>query len=570
MLPTYDLQKMRFEGIVDEHGRDHYNDITFLSFFGPEKEDRRLDLAVKKAAAAMTTQANAITGRRGRSLLGDCVDPEHRSDLIMPTFALENWQRSGVKGRARRKLVIVATSGGAYRAAYWTSLVLDELTRQSKPNELVDRRNQLEGINDSIKLITGASGGMVAGAYYAALAQDRRDGAHTSSVETTLDQDILTYNDPGAVLDGRRSTGRDSLTNVAKHLLMRDLPNMIWPFGGKTDRGIALQSQWTTLNNTSFHDLVAGEKEGWRPSIIFSPMLVETGQPLLISNLNLKGMQPFNGNQTEIFFDLFPCSQQTFTAATAVRMNATFPYISPAVSLPTKPERRVVDAGYFDNYGISTAAAYLSDPKVRRWIDRTIDDVILIEIRAFPTGLSGELACAGKQGERNINVDEIVDQVKNPALASSSIGASLAKASSGGTTFEVKEKTVDEQEVETIKSQVNDVFQDWISHYSETGSRLEQFEWLSNPVEAAVSARSASMVFRNSQAMDKVRSLYEHTRISSVVFVNNTGASLNWHLSESEMSEMRACFNNQWTSNYQTLLGLWNAEPIRRDVLARK
>ena len=39
-------------------------------------------------------------------------------------------------------------------------------------------------------------------------------------------------------------------------------------------------------------------------------------------------------------------------------MNASFPYISPAVSLPVDPPRRVVDAGYYDNYGVNLAAAW--------------------------------------------------------------------------------------------------------------------------------------------------------------------------------------------------------------------
>ena len=39
-------------------------------------------------------------------------------------------------------------------------------------------------------------------------------------------------------------------------------------------------------------------------------------------------------------------------------MNASFPYISPAVSLPVDPPRRVVDAAYYDNYGVNLAAAW--------------------------------------------------------------------------------------------------------------------------------------------------------------------------------------------------------------------
>ena len=36
-----------------------------------------------------------------------------------------------------------------------------------------------------------------------------------------------------------------------------------------------------------FRELAAGEAEGWRPSLVFSPMLLEDGRRLLISNLDL-------------------------------------------------------------------------------------------------------------------------------------------------------------------------------------------------------------------------------------------------------------------------------------------
>ena len=41
------------------------------------------------------------------------------------------------------------------------------------------------------------------------------------------------------------------------------------------------------------------------------------------------------------FFRLFPESRARFHLSTAARMNATFPFLSPAVSLPTRPPRRI-------------------------------------------------------------------------------------------------------------------------------------------------------------------------------------------------------------------------------------
>lgn len=89
---------------------------------------------------------------------------------------------------------------------------------------------------------------------------------------------------------------------------------------------------------------------------------------MLISNLNLGFLSHAMGNllnsQDHVyaypaveFFKLFPDEVSRFEIAMAVRLNASFPYVSPALYLPTDPYRRVVDAGYYDNYGIAVAAS---------------------------------------------------------------------------------------------------------------------------------------------------------------------------------------------------------------------
>ena len=56
---------------------------------------------------------------------------------------------------------------------------------------------------------------------------------------------------------------------------------------------------------------------------------------------------------------LFPDRADRFKLSTAVRTSASFPFFSPATTLPTLPRRRVVDAGYYDTYGVSLAASWL-------------------------------------------------------------------------------------------------------------------------------------------------------------------------------------------------------------------
>jgi hypothetical protein len=144
-----------------------------------------------------------------------------------------------------------------------------------------------------------------------------------------------------------------------------------------------------------FADLRALEGQGRLPSLVFSPMTVEDGRRVLISNLDLHYMTETlldSGTDTDKpkrlstsaleLFKLFP-EAGSFKLGTAARLNAAFPYFSPACELPTQPRRHLVDAGYYDNYGISVAAAWVDQH--REWlanIDNTYG-VVVLQIRAF-------------------------------------------------------------------------------------------------------------------------------------------------------------------------------------------
>jgi hypothetical protein len=63
---------------------------------------------------------------------------------------------------------------------------------------------------------------------------------------------------------------------------------------------------------------------------------------------------------------------------TALRMNATFPYITPNVVLPSVPPMEVIDAGLADNFGVSDALRFLF--VFREWIEANTSGVILVRI----------------------------------------------------------------------------------------------------------------------------------------------------------------------------------------------
>jgi hypothetical protein len=69
---------------------------------------------------------------------------------------------------------------------------------------------------------------------------------------------------------------------------------------------------------------------------------------------------------------------------TALRMNATFPYVLPNVWLPTNPVVDVMDAGFRDNFGEQTAIRFLN--VFREWVLKNTGGLVLIQIRDRKTG----------------------------------------------------------------------------------------------------------------------------------------------------------------------------------------
>ena len=313
----------------------------------------------------------------------DPNDPDLRlppePPLCDPVEALKAWRGGWAEG-AKPKLVIFALSGGAYRASFWCGAVMDRLALESRPD------GALAGLTGNVRLIAGASGGMVAGALFAA-----RHGLPEGIAD--LDEGInacITFEvDDHQAACGRPLRGpRDSLTPVAAELL-DDMARALVPMRCGTDRGRVLDAQWPTLAR-NFKAQAEAEAAGTAPALVFSPMTIESGSVMFVSNLDLGLLREHfpgedkNRDSAELF-KIWPEAQGRLTLATAVRLSASFPYVSPAVSLPTRPSRRLVDAGYYDNFGIDVATAFLNVGAVRRWVLEHCSGVAIIEMRAFPS-----------------------------------------------------------------------------------------------------------------------------------------------------------------------------------------
>ncbi len=322
-------------------------------------------------------------------------------------------------GVGKRPVALVCVSGGGSRAAAWTMKVLTEL------EEAFER----EGIAFPyhVRLVSGASGGMIAAGYYVGgLLPPAPGGAGVNRASTVPtprpEYPIRRLIDPKqagmaaydplvampaadlALLTDRQRLNnnirQDFLTPVANAIVMPDLPSLLVPGYFWHDRGRAIEAAWESyLHGTmraTFAGLHAGERAGWRPSLVFSPMLVEDGRQLFISNLDftnvlenrapdLRGAPPFDNPDNLLsregleFFKLFPEAHESFQLGTAARMSASFPYVMPAAELPTNPPRKVVDAGYYDNFGVGIASAWLFNNI--DWVRAHASKVVVVQIR---------------------------------------------------------------------------------------------------------------------------------------------------------------------------------------------
>lgn len=279
-----------------------------------------------------------------------------------------------------RPIVLIATSGGGITAAAWTVAVIQEAERT------------VPGLIGSTRLITGASGGMVgAGLLVSNRVEPFQPNDDTPDIGPTPDPMF-------------NAISADCLSPVVSRWFFNDLVNIL-PIPASYDRGLALESSWDRnlagALQKKFSETIEPERRGAIPSLIFAPMMVEDGRRLLISNLDLGFLSENRGASTDdhkresgsgdpiynslysrshVEFFRFTDHARTLTLGTAARLSATFPLVSPAVTLPFSPRRRAVDAGYYDNYGVNLCMSWLLANA--DWIKEHRRRVVLIEIRA--------------------------------------------------------------------------------------------------------------------------------------------------------------------------------------------
>ncbi|MFD1552295.1 hypothetical protein [Putridiphycobacter roseus] len=306
--------------------------------------------------------------------LNSLIDIQYNDSLLAADLAthieiLKNWKRKAAKSQGLRKpkLIIINVSGGGLRAALWTFNVMQKL------NEAFEGK-----FMKSTHLITGASGGMLGASYFRELYYQADSLGINLNDSTYFDQ-----------------MGDDLLNSLSFTLVTNDLflRRGDHDFQGKSyeaDRGLIFEKDFNdnteSILNQPLGYYVTPEQKSDIPLVILSPTIVNDGRRLIIgaqpygflngTNFESKDVGPENIELIKLFKDNSPYD---LSFLTALRMNATFPYVLPMVNLPTSPEIAAMDAGIRDNYGIKTSLRYIK--ALQDWISKNTSGIILLEIR---------------------------------------------------------------------------------------------------------------------------------------------------------------------------------------------
>jgi hypothetical protein len=294
-----------------------------------------------------------------------------QKDLASATATLNQW-RAKFSPTEKPKLVIFNVSGGGLRSTLWTMNVMQTLDSVLGPS-----------FYPQVQLITGSSGGMLGAAYYRELKYQQQ------ILQTKLNPNAAIY---------RQQAAKDLLNATTFTLAVNDL---LFRFkqvkqGGNSyplDRGYSFDKRW--LENTNgVLDFTFGrntvlEKEAKMPSLLLAPTIVADGRKLLMATqpcsyltftqpFGVEGTKEFDAVEYTRLFSKQNPNELSF--ATALRLSASFPYITPLVSLPSQPPIQLIDAGVRDNEGLELALRYVHS--LDNWIKANTAGVVIIQVKA--------------------------------------------------------------------------------------------------------------------------------------------------------------------------------------------
>lgn len=340
--------------------------FTIFYFYGD------LDFLKDKHHAAGINYAEAPAAYTVDNLLSLQNDSIYQQDRAATIAYLENW-----KARYQAKYgqdvlpqaVFVSASGGGLRSAVWTFRTMQYL------DSISDGR-----LSDEVRLFTGASGGMFGLSYYRELYWRRSTGLDINLQDKRYSENM----------------SKDLLNRI----FFRMFSDLFLPNGkGKVDGQILtkeagysfdrqVEENLPELRHRRIGDYAQPESDGIIAPLILAPSIINQGRKLFISSQPMSYL--VNPGEITNYFQARPDGIEfrrlfehhqpdSLHLVSALRMNATFPLVTPVVSLPSEPAMQVMDAGALDNFGTQTAIKYLFE--FRDWFEANTQGVMLVQIR---------------------------------------------------------------------------------------------------------------------------------------------------------------------------------------------
>jgi len=294
----------------------------------------------------------------------------YNSDKGMEEERLNRWKKHTAAYPAKPPLVVITVSGGGSRSAYWTFRAL----------QYADSLSGGKLFKNTV-MITGASGGMIGAAYWRNIHDAYQMGTLTNPYAPQYQQNV----------------GKDLLNAIIFSFASIDL---ISPFNKITtagyqytkDRGYAFERELARITDGMLDHPISyyssREDSGIIPQLIINGTIINDGRKLMICNQPIAYLTqpeysmrlpspPIDAVDYCAFFPEQNAKEILLTSA--LRMNATFPYVLPVVRLPSQPRMNIMDAGLRDNFGVQVASRYLH--VLRDWQNENVSETIFLEIR---------------------------------------------------------------------------------------------------------------------------------------------------------------------------------------------
>lgn len=274
-------------------------------------------------------------------------------------------------------MIIINLSGGGLRASLWSMTVLQMLDSLLN-STLLDRTT----------LIAGASGGMLTGAYLHELHYLQKTSDAGISLHNPIYADYMAEDYLNALIF---SVATNDLFypfqsfNTAGYTYRKNRAYIFEKQLARNTKGVV------NMDNRRISDYYEAEKNALIPMLVLTPTIVTDRRKLFISSQPVSYLTR-SYNKLGFTHDSFEtdgvdCAQffakqdgGNLLLSTAMRMNATFPYILPSTFMPSQPSVEVMDAGFRDNTGFETTYRFLYFFK--DWINQNVGNVIVVFARS--------------------------------------------------------------------------------------------------------------------------------------------------------------------------------------------